>query len=191
MGLSSVVRHLILVLGILLVLQSVSVGIVAEVPKRDDGIHTQPWIRSLTFLDLKEDLTEAKNAGKGLVVLFEQPGCVSCKRLHEVNFSNKEVVGYITKNFDVLQINMYGDNEVTDMDGSVINERKFAERMRIHFTPTTVFFNDQGREVFRVPGYIGAQFYKRAFEYVVDKGLQKKILFPRWQRERRNQKSGS
>ena len=86
MGLSSVVRHLILVLGILLVLQSVSVGIVAEVPKRDDGIHTQPWIRSLTFLDLKEDLTEAKKAGKGLVVLFEQPGCVSCKRLHEVNY---------------------------------------------------------------------------------------------------------
>ncbi len=154
---------------------------------RSDGIHTQPWIKSLTFLDLKEDLAEALKAGKtGLVVLFEQPGCGACRRLHEVNFADKELVDLITANFDVVQINMYGSTEVTDLDGEETTERKLAEKMRINFTPTTIFVDRAGKEVFRVPGYLKPKFYKAAFEYVLDGGPQRGILFPRWNKERRS-----
>ena len=156
-----------------------------DVKKRDDGIHYQPWIKNISFLDLKEDLKEALGAKKiGLVVIFEQPGCGSCKKLHEVNFNNKPLVKLITTNFDVLQINMYGSSEVTDMGGAVIDERAFAEKMAVNFTPTTAFFDESGKEVFRIPGYLKPKFYKRAVEYVIDRGPQRKILFPRWSRDR-------
>jgi thioredoxin-related protein len=156
-----------------------------DVKKRDDGIHYQPWIKNISFLDLKEDLKEALGAKKiGLVVIFEQPGCGSCKRLHEVNFNDKTLVKVITDKFDVLQINMYGSSEVTDMGGAVINEKTFSEKMAINFTPTTVFFDESGKEVFRIPGYLKPKFYQRAVEYVIDRGPQRKILFPRWSRDR-------
>lgn len=153
---------------------------------RSDGIHTESWMKSMTFLDLNEDVAEAQAVGKGLVVIFEQPGCGSCKRLHEVNFQEKPLVDYITKHFDVLQINMYGDNHVTDFNGEVLSEGKYTEKMLINFSPTTVFLAPGGKEIFRIPGYIAPNFYQSGFEYVVDQGPQKGILFPRWLKAKRD-----
>lgn len=153
---------------------------------RDDGIHTEKWMKSLTFLDLKDDLAEASSKGKGLVIIFEQPGCGSCKRLHEVNFQKPELVDYITKHFEVIQINMYGDNLVTDFDGEELSEVKFTEKLLINFSPTTLFIGADGNEVFRIPGYLAPNFYISGYEYVVDEGPQKGILFPRWLKAKRD-----
>lgn len=160
-------------------------------PLRADGIHTQAWMKSLTFLELKADLAEAVEGGKkGLVMIFEQPGCGACQRLHEVNFADPDMVALMTTNFDVMQINMYGEAEVTDFDGEVLPEKKLAEKMMINFTPTTVFFGIDGGEVFRIPGYLKPLFYRAAFEYVLDGGPERKILFPRWMKQRREAAKG-
>ncbi len=165
-------------------------GRAGEAVLRDDGIHTQPWMKSDTFLELAGDLAEAEAKGKGLVIVFEQIGCGACKRLHEVNFARPDLVATITANFDVLQINMYGDMEVTDFDGEVLSEGAYAQKMRINFSPTTVFFGADGKEVFRLPGYFKPFYYQRGFEYVMDRGPQRNILFPRWLRARRDQAKG-
>lgn len=153
---------------------------------RSDGIHTEKWMKSMTFLDLKEDLAEARAQGKGLVILFEQPGCGSCQRLHEVNFQDQGIVDFISKHFDVIQVNMYGDNLITDFDGEQLSEVKFTEKLLINFSPTTLFIGADGTEAFRIPGYLAPEFYLSGFEYVVDEGPQKKILFPRWLKAKRD-----
>ncbi|CCQ73737.1 thioredoxin family protein [Magnetospira sp. QH-2] len=154
---------------------------------RDDGVHTESWFKNLSFLDLKEDLQEALDAGKkGLVLVFEQEGCGACQRLHEVNFQEKETIDYVSKNFDIMVINMYGANEVTDFDGEVLAEARFNEKLMVNFSPTTVFFGPEGKEVFRVPGYLAPRFYLKAFEYVVDGGPSKGVLFPRWLKQQRD-----
>lgn len=154
---------------------------------RDDGVHTEEWFKNVTFLDLKEDLQEALEAGKkGLVLIFEQQGCGACVRLHEVNFQDPETVDYVSQHFDVIVINMYGANEVTDFDGEVLPEVRYNEKMRINFSPTTVFFGADGKETFRIPGYLAPRFYLNAYRYVVDDGPAKGILFPRWAKERRD-----
>ncbi|MYG51452.1 MAG: thioredoxin, partial [Rhodospirillaceae bacterium] len=56
-----------------------------EVKVGGDGLYHQDWFLQ-SFLDLKEDLQEAADAGKRLVILWEQKGCPYCKELHHVNF---------------------------------------------------------------------------------------------------------
>lgn len=153
---------------------------------RTDGIHTESWMKSMTFLDLAEDLAEATAQGKGLVVLFEQPGCGSCKRLHEVNFQEPALVEYLTQNFVFIQINMYGAQPVTDFDGEVLSEADYAEKKLVNFSPTTLFIGADGAEVFRLPGYFKPYFYQSGFEYVVDEGPQKGVIFPRWLKAKRD-----
>jgi len=51
----------------------------AAVTVGDDGLHIQPWIRD-TFKDLQEDLDEANAEGKRLAIMFEQRGCIYCKK---------------------------------------------------------------------------------------------------------------
>jgi thioredoxin-related protein len=168
-----------------------SSSLLAGSPMRDDGIHTQPWMKSMTFLDLKEDLADAQKKGKGLVILFEAPGCGSCKKLHDINFQKPKLVKFITSHFDVMQINIFGDNEVTNFDGKVLNEKKLAHKLGIHFTPTTVFYGKKGKELFRMPGYLSPRFYKKGFDYVLDGGPQKKILFPHWIRDQKMKKKSN
>ena len=45
----------------------------------DDGLHKQDWF-SLTFRDVAEDLEDASADNKRLVILFEQPGGIYCKK---------------------------------------------------------------------------------------------------------------
>ena len=59
----------------------------------NDGLHKQPWFHQ-SFLELADDVHEAADEGKFLVVLIEQSGCPYCRELHEVNFKRSEVTDY-------------------------------------------------------------------------------------------------
>ena len=92
-----------------------------------DGLHDAPWIEE-TFLDLREDHEEARSQGKTLMVIIEQRGCIYCTRLHENVFPDPEVEATLTENFYVVQLNMFGDLEVTDFDGAVLPEKEMVSR---------------------------------------------------------------
>ncbi|MBY6118208.1 thioredoxin family protein [Mameliella alba] len=104
----------------------------------DDGLYKNPWMRD-TFKDLREDLDEANEEGKRLVLFFEQRGCIYCKKMHEEVFTDPEVSEFIAENYFVVQLNLHGSTEVTDFDGEVLQEREMARKWRVLFTPTIVF----------------------------------------------------
>ena len=105
----------------------------------DDGLHKAPWMRE-TFKDLGEDLAEAGSEGKRLMVLVEQRGCIYCRKMHEEVFTDPGVADMIESSFFVIQINMFGDVEVTDFDGETLSEKAMANRWGLLFTPTLMFF---------------------------------------------------
>lgn len=135
----------------------------------DDGLHKQPWMLD-SFLEIASDLQDARDAGKGLIVLFEQRGCPYCKELHEVNFADARITDYLTEHFDVLQLDIWGSREATDLGGEAMEERQLARKWQVNFTPTTVFFAKDGpaEEVFRLPGYFKPFHYISGLEYVAE-----------------------
>ncbi|ATG35311.1 thioredoxin SoxW [Phaeobacter piscinae] len=113
-------------------------GPVVAVELGDDGLHKTPWMRE-TFKDLREDLEEANAEGKRLVLFFEQRGCIYCTKMHEEVFPKPQISSYIADNFFVVQLNLYGDVEVTDFDGETLSEKDMARKWGILFTPTMMF----------------------------------------------------
>ena len=104
----------------------------------DDGLHKTDWMRD-TFKDLREDLAEANEEGKRLVLFFEQRGCIYCKKMHEEVFSDPIVSDYIEEHFFVVQLNLHGDTDAVDFDGTEMSEKDLARRWGILFTPTIMF----------------------------------------------------
>lgn len=147
----------------------------------DDAPLTEPlshpdWFK-LSFLDLPEDLRETQAAGKrGLVLYFGQKYCAYCKALLQTNFGLADIRSYTQKNFDVIGVDIHGDRSVTDFDGDEIDEREFALRHEVNFTPTLVFYTPDGGEVFRLSGYYPPYQFRAALEYVAD-GHYKKENF--------------
>ncbi len=152
----------------------------------DDGLHVQPWFKQ-TFLVMKEDLAEATAAGKRFAIIWEQKGCPYCREMHSVNLADKETVDFISGNFHVIQLNMWGSRKVTDFDGKELEERELAQRWQVAFTPTINFFPETyagtktGRdiEVMRMPGYFKPFHFISMFEYVKDNAAGK-VPFQRY-----------
>ena len=105
----------------------------------DDGLHKADWMRD-TFKDLREDLAEANAEGKRLLVIIEQRGCIYCAKMHEEVFPEPQIAAALNDQFFVVQINMFGDIEVTDFDGTALPEKEMVRRWNALFTPTLMFF---------------------------------------------------
>ena len=146
-----------------------------EVAVGGNGLHTQPWFLE-SFLELSDDLSEAAEEGKHYAILWEQRGCPYCREMHRVNFADTRIRDYITANYNVLQLDLYGARKVTDFDGEELEERDLARKWGIHFTPTIMFFSDDPKsvegkdgksaEVIRMPGYFRPFHFYSMFEYV-------------------------
>lgn len=155
----------------------------------DDGLYHQDWFVN-SFLDLREDLADAAKAGKRLAIIWEQKGCPYCRDVHTVNFAEDKVREWIKGHFAIVQLNLWGDREVTDFDGQVLPEKELARKYRVMFTPTIQFFPEsvaetKGKrgdeaEVARMPGYFRNFHFLAMFEYVWDKRYAKGQDFQRY-----------
>lgn len=141
----------------------------------DDGLHKQPWFLE-SFLDLREDLAEAQASGKRFAVIWEQKGCPYCEQVHTKNFTIESANRYVRDNFVMVQLNLWGDREVTDFDGEVLPEKELARKWGVVFTPTVHFFVEEhelqpdkagsGQLASVMPGYFRPFHFVSMFEYV-------------------------
>ena len=142
----------------------------------DDGLHKTDWMRD-TFKDLTEDLAEANAEGKRLVIMVEQRGCIYCRKMHEEVFPRDEVATYIRENFFVVQVNLYGETEITDFDGETLTEKQAARKWGLLFTPSILFLPEeieagataQTAAVALMPGAFGAGTTLDMFTWVNEK----------------------
>ncbi|PVV07264.1 MAG: thioredoxin [gamma proteobacterium symbiont of Ctena orbiculata] len=137
------------------------------------GFHDKPaWFKN-SFLDLQEDLQEATHEGKRLILYFHQDGCPYCAKLLNENFSIKEIVDKTRQGFQLVAINIWGDREVSGLDGESITEKAFAASMKVMYTPTLLFLDEQGRKVLRVNGYYAPHRFMAALDYVAGREERK------------------
>ncbi len=145
----------------------------------EDGLHKQDWF-AITFKDMADDIESAREEGMRLAIIFEQRGCIYCQKMHEQLLSDPEIADYIQANFKVVQYNMFGDEEVVDIDGDVLTEKTAARKWGIVFTPTILFLpetvgsgQDASRAaVAKMPGAFGKWTFLNMFRWVNEKGYE-------------------
>ena len=141
-----------------------------EVGMVNPGYEEKPeWFKN-SFLDIGEDVEEATAAGKRVMLYFYQDGCPYCAKLLRDNFSQQSIVLKSRRYLDVIAVNMWGDREVTDLDGQQSTEKQFAAGLRVMFTPTILMLNEQGKVILRINGYYHPAKFEAALDYV---GLHK------------------
>jgi thioredoxin-related protein len=139
------------------------------------AIEHPDWFK-VTFYDLKEDVAEAAKAGKRVILYFYQDGCPYCKRLIQENLGQRSVAEKTQQHFDFIAINMWGNLEVTGLDGKRYTQTKFAEHMKVMFTPTMLFLDEEGKIVGRINGYYAPHKFEAVLDYIAGK-KEKEIKF--------------
>jgi len=133
-----------------------------------DPIVYPSWFKQ-SFLDLPEDLADsAKNNKKGIIVYFGQKRCAYCRMLMDINFGQKKIESYTRENFDFIPIDVWGAQEVTDTKGVVLTEREYALREKTNFTPSLLFYNNEGELMLKLRGYYPPYQFMAALQYVAE-----------------------
>lgn len=104
----------------------------------DDGLYHHAWFEN-SLLDLRDDLAAAKAADKRLALIFEVRGCPYCKKLQTEILTRPDINRFVRARFDIVQLNLTGDREVTDFDGKVMSEKQLAARWRVMLSPSIIF----------------------------------------------------
>jgi thioredoxin-related protein len=152
------------------------------------AIDIPAWVRE-TFLDFREDARAAAKEGKRLVVYFGQDGCPYCRELMQVSFRQKDIADKTRRHFHAVAINLWGDREVTWIDGKVLSEKTLAARLKVQFTPTLLFLDEKGAEVLRVNGYYPPHQLHVALDYVSGRH-EGKVAFAAYLRDHAREPAG-
>ena len=135
--------------------------------------HQQPaWFKE-SFLDIRDDIAEASQAKRRVMLYFYQDGCPYCTKLLNENFGQKEIADKARKHFDVIAINIWGDREVKDLNGKTMPEKDFAKALGVQFTPSLQMLDEKGNTALRLNGYTPPHQFTVALDYVSQR-LEKK-----------------
>jgi thioredoxin-related protein len=129
---------------------------------------------------MKPPLNLARKPGdKPLAVLFESRHCAPCDELHQEGFKRKETLAAISR-LDVARFSLSGREALITPDGRSTNAEAWSRELGIGYTPSVVFFDDTGREVFRLEAYVRPFHFTSSFEYVASGAFRKEPEFQRF-----------
>ncbi|MEG3641332.1 thioredoxin family protein [Magnetococcus sp. PR-3] len=140
-------------------------GLLWLTPTPAQALVNEPFFQD-SFLDMGEDAATAADEGKIFMVFYEQEACPYCDQLHKQTLPDPGVKSYMKAHFYPVLLDIYGAREVTDFQGKATKEKAFARSERVHFTPTVIYYDGKGQELFRLSGYWKPMHFKASMRYV-------------------------
>ncbi len=118
-----------------------------------------------------------------VAVWFEQKHCPACENLH-ANVIDVEETKALIRQFNNIQLDMWGKEPVTLFDGSKTTARDWAKKLGIHYAPTIVFFDPDGKEIIRSEAMFKQFHTQSIFDYVLSGAYREQPSFQRFLEER-------
>lgn len=162
---------LLLQLGLLLM---ASTGMAATQGKMLGAKQVQPpgWFKE-SFLDITEDVAEAGDEDKHVILFLHMNGCPYCYKMGEENFKHAPYKEFIQEHFDVIALNVNGDREVALNEDLSLTEKRLADHLKVSYTPTVLFLNSDNKQVARINGYRSVPDFKLILDYVQQKAYER------------------
>jgi len=143
-----------------------------------------PWFKE-SFLDLRDDLGDARQAGKrGIIVFLSQKNCNHCQAFIDTTLSDPEILKRVQKNYDVIALDIFNDLELTDIDGSISTIKNFADKERARFTPALLFYGVERKRLLKIVGFYPPEKFNRVLDYIDAGDYQRETLSQYLQKDR-------
>ena len=151
-----------------------------ETPRRGvvtGGVpHAVPdWFKD-SFLDIQEDVEEATENNRHVILFFQLNDCPYCDRMLRESFEAEPLKSMIQDNFDVIAINVKGDRDIAFNESVSVTEKELSEKLEVRATPAILFLNSENNAVVRVDGYRSPKRFQHVLSYVRDKAYAEESL---------------
>jgi len=126
------------------------------------------WFKD-SFLEIAEDVAEASEENKHVMLFIYINNCPYCHKMLEDNIKNAPYTDFIQQHFDIIAINMKGDRSVQMNDELSLTEKELATQLKVMYTPTILFLNSNNKIVARTNGYRSVKDFKQVLNFVEQK----------------------
>ncbi len=134
--------------------------------------HEAPaWFKE-SFLEIADDVDEANEAGKHVLLFFQLNDCPYCDRMLEDSFEAEPQGAYIRQHFDTIAINVRGDRDIAFNEEISVTEKQLSEILKVAATPAILFLDEGNKTIVRVNGYRAPQRFRQVLEYVATRSYQ-------------------
>ena len=129
------------------------------------------WFKD-SFLEIADDVDEATDSGKHVMLFFHLEACPYCTRMLVESFEPKPQRERIQENFDVIEINIKGDRMVQFTDTLALSEKQLSETLQVHATPAIIFLNKNNEFISRINGYRAPQRFSHVLDYISSRSYE-------------------
>jgi len=116
--------------------------------------HEVPSWFAESFLEFPQDVKEAAQQRKRLMLYFWQDGCPACRKMKETTLADRAIVDQTRRHFVAVALNVFGERELQWTDGRTMREKELARALNIRGTPTLLFLDERGVVALRLVGYV-------------------------------------
>jgi PQQ-dependent catabolism-associated CXXCW motif protein len=105
--------------------------------------------------DLHAALEKGRELEKqGLLLFFETDDCPFCQRMRAGVLADPLLISSYRQQFVAVALEMLSDQSITGLDGRLTSARELAHRLGVVRTPTLIFLDTHGDELYRHSGVI-------------------------------------
>ena len=134
--------------------------------------HAPPaWFKE-SFLEIADDVDDASEAGKHVLLFFDLNGCPYCDRMLEESFTAEPLSSYIQDHFDVIAINIQGDRDIAFNEEISVTEKELGAILKVYSTPALLFMGADNKTIVRINGYRAPERFKQVLEFIATRSYQ-------------------
>jgi thioredoxin-related protein len=148
----------------------------------EDSTHFEPGDLNEEefFIPPPHNLDRSRFPGqRPLVVFFEQGRCHACDVLHGQPL-RQPAINKLIRSFDNVQLDIHSDTPVITPSGQPTTAKNWAQKLGIFYTPSLLFFDEQGKEIIRVDSVVRFYRLRKVFNYITSRGYLNEPNYQRW-----------
>lgn len=128
--------------------------------------HEMPTWFTDSFLDINEDIEEAGERNKKVMLFFHLSGCPYCDAILNENFRGGSTTEFIKRKYSVIAVNIKGDREITLNETTGVTEKSLSQQLKVQYTPTIIFIDENREIILRINGYRSAKAFAHLLNYI-------------------------
>ena len=120
----------------------------------------------MDWFEFQKGLSRAGESSKKLLIDVYAPWCGWCTRLQSDVYTSQTIQEYVRQHFTAARLNIDENSDTLSFKGYSLSSAELAMGLGATGTPTTVFLDEKGEYITRLPGYLGPEDFLTVLRFI-------------------------
>lgn len=122
--------------------------------------------RTASWSSFEEAVEHASKSGKKILIDVYAPWCGWCRRMQQEAYVDAKIVTFLDQTFEIARLNVDDSESSLEFMGMTFTPQELGYAFGAEGTPTTIFLDQEGNYITRLPGYVDPSTFYQVITYI-------------------------